>query len=122
MKELILTKRYRTTCLVLLGDGHGAGHAGMDGAVVVEGASAIKREGVGAARGDVAAARAGLAVAFGDGVSGAVFVGPGDSCAFFDGDADRAEGEVLDGNTVRAGWGGARTVTAATVRHVAHAT
>ena len=115
-------KRYRTICLALPSNGHGAGHTGVDGTVVVEGAGSLEGEAVAASRGDVAAAGAGLAVAFRDSVGGAIFVGPGDSRTFFNGNAGWAEGEVLDCNTVGARCGGARSVVTATARHIIHVT
>jgi len=71
--------------------------------VVFESAGGVIGEGVGFAGGEVAAGRASLAIGFGDGVGGAVAVGPGDGSAFFDGDIGRTEREVLNGYTVSGG-------------------
>ncbi len=50
---------------------------------------------------EAVAAGAGLAICLGDGVGGAIAVGPGDSCADFDGDVCRTERKVFDIDFVR---------------------
>lgn len=86
--------------LILVGDCHGGGHVGVDGAVVFEGAGGVVGEAVGFTLGEVTTFRAILVVSFSDCVSSGIFIGPGDGRAFFNCDTGRAEGEVLDGDTV----------------------